>query len=57
MTMYTLSSEYDRLTSEQQDRVTHIIADDGEWTEEMITSAMEFKLLRTQVLKNEDWTG
>lgn len=33
---YALASEYDRLSPDQKDRVTHIIIDDGEWTQEQI---------------------
>lgn len=38
MTTFALASEYHRLTSEQRDRVTHIIADDGEWTPAQISA-------------------
>jgi hypothetical protein len=44
MTTYCLASEYDRLTPEQQAQVDHIIADDGEWTREMISLAIQFPL-------------
>lgn len=44
MTTYALASEYDRLTPEQQSAVDHIIADDGEWTREMIALAIQFPL-------------
>ncbi len=33
---YALASEYDRLSPEQQAAVTHIIADDGDWTQGQI---------------------
>lgn len=46
MTAYCLASEYDRLTPEQQAQVDHILADDGEWTREMIALAIQFPLER-----------
>jgi hypothetical protein len=39
-TVYCLASQYDRLTPEQQIAVTHILADDGTWTEEQIIHAI-----------------
>lgn len=44
MTTYALLSEYDRLTPAQQSQVDHIIADDGDWTQEMIALAIQFPL-------------
>lgn len=35
-----LASELDRLTPAQRDSVTHILADDGEWSEEQISAAV-----------------
>lgn len=37
---FALASEYDRLTPEQQSRVTEILIDDGDWTEEQIAEAV-----------------
>lgn len=44
MTSYCLASEYDRLTLAQKDAVEVILADDGEWTREMIALAIQFPL-------------
>lgn len=44
MTTYCLASEYDRLSPEQQAKVDHILADDGEWDREMIALAIQFPL-------------
>lgn len=38
MTSFALASEYPRLSASQKNLVTHIIADDGEWTEAEIQS-------------------
>lgn len=38
MTTFALASELDRLTRAQRQQVTHIIADDGEWTEAQISA-------------------
>lgn len=54
MTTYALASEYDRLTSAQQDQVNHIIADDGEWDREMIALAIQFPLERVD--HEDDWS-
>lgn len=40
MPTYALASEYHRLTPSQQSQVTHILADDGEWTKAQIAEAM-----------------
>lgn len=54
MTTYCLASEYDRLSPEQKDAVDTILADDGEWSREMIALAIQFPL-ETGTLE-EDWT-
>lgn len=54
MTTYCLASEYDRLTPAQKNIVDVILADDGEWTREMIALAIQFPL--EQIDHEEDWT-
>lgn len=54
MTTYALASEYDRLTPAQQAQVDHILADDGDWTKEMIALAIQFPLERID--HEDDWT-
>lgn len=57
MTTYCLASEYDRLTPEQQAQVDHILADDGEWTREMIALAIQFPLEDPELAYlQDDWT-
>lgn len=41
MTVFALASEYSRLSPAEQDRVTHIIADDGDWTPEQISAYLQ----------------
>jgi hypothetical protein len=55
MTVYALASEYGRLTPTQQSAVTHIIADDGTWTPDQITAALNGGPL-DRVRHEEDWT-
>jgi hypothetical protein len=54
MTTYALASEYDRLTPAQQRLVDVILADDGEWTREMIALAIQFPLESPR--HPDDWT-
>lgn len=57
MTTYCLASEYSRLTPEQQAQVDHILADDGEWTREMIALAIQFPLEDPELAYlQDDWT-
>lgn len=44
MTTFALLSEYHLLTPAQKSQVDHIVCDDGEWTQEMITLAIQFPL-------------
>lgn len=53
MTTYCLASEYDRLTPEQKNAVDVILADDGDWTREMIALAIQFPLERMD--HEDDW--
>lgn len=53
MTTYCLASEYDRLSPAQQAVVDCILADDGEWTHEMIAHAIQFPL--EQIDHEDDW--
>lgn len=54
MSAYALSSEYHRLTPTQKDQVDCILADDGEWTQEIIALAIQFPLERID--HEDDWS-
>lgn len=54
MTTFALASEYHRLTPAQKDQVDCILADDGEWTQEMIALAIQFPLERID--HEDDWS-
>lgn len=61
MTTFALASEYHRLTSNQQDQVGHIIADDGTWTKDQIqfyiTGCKRDIAFDIEAERREGWTS
>lgn len=54
---YALASEYNRLTPAQRDSVTHIICDDGEWTESQIANYIATTFTEDiEIEKREGWS-
>jgi hypothetical protein len=55
--MFALASEWDRLTPEQQAKVTWVIADDGDWTDAEIEAYIEKHFGVTELTCHpEDWS-
>lgn len=54
---FALSSELRRLTPDQRDLVTHVIIDDGEWSEAQITEYInQWMGILPDPPTNDDWT-